>query len=144
MTQMLFQEPKSDKDEDNCSKVNEYLNHPPTPGSSRGGTTYGGIGGGGLPADLAAGLGGQSVLLICLNFFGLCPIWTRHIKFSFPVLCFFSMYSCLLHVFSYDIAPRPPPQFWSIQSFRVHSLLITMHSVFPSTQPNHCHLACLI
>jgi len=54
----LFQEPKSDKDEENSRKVNEFLNHPPTPGSSRGGTTYGGMGAGGLPADLAAGLGG--------------------------------------------------------------------------------------
>lgn len=40
-------EPKTDKDEENCKKVNETLNNPPTPGSSLAG------GRGGLPAELA-------------------------------------------------------------------------------------------
>ena len=45
-----MQEPKTDKDEDFCTKVNHYLNNPPTPGSAGGG--------GGLPPGLA-GLGEQ-------------------------------------------------------------------------------------
>ncbi|PIK50020.1 putative proteasomal ubiquitin receptor ADRM1-like [Apostichopus japonicus] len=49
-----LQEPKTDKDEDNCKKVNETLNNPPAPGSSLGGGLGGGRGG--LPAELA-GLG---------------------------------------------------------------------------------------
>ncbi|XP_054752500.1 proteasomal ubiquitin receptor ADRM1-like [Lytechinus pictus] len=48
-----MQEPKTDKDEELCKKVNDVLNNPPAPGSSGLG---GGRGTGGLPADLG-GLG---------------------------------------------------------------------------------------
>ncbi|XP_030830130.1 proteasomal ubiquitin receptor ADRM1 [Strongylocentrotus purpuratus] len=48
-----MQEPKTDKDDELCKKVNDVLNNPPAPGSSGLG---GGRGTGGLPADLG-GLG---------------------------------------------------------------------------------------
>jgi 26S proteasome regulatory subunit N13 len=37
---LYFQEPKADKDEELCRKLNEYLNNPPAPGSSRGGGNH--------------------------------------------------------------------------------------------------------
>jgi len=43
-----MQEPKADKDEEFCKKVNENLNNPPAPGTARSG----GGGAGGLPAGL--------------------------------------------------------------------------------------------
>ena len=55
---MFFgQEPKSDKDEEHAKKINENLNNPPTPGQSRAGAGTGGLGG--LPPELASGLGGD-------------------------------------------------------------------------------------
>lgn len=52
-----LQEPKTDKDEDICRKLNDFLNNPPAPGSSHGG----GSSLASLPAELA-GLGGESDL----------------------------------------------------------------------------------
>merc|ERR1711936_610942 len=45
-----MQEPKADKDEEFCKKVNDNLNNPPAPGSARSG------GGSGLASGLPAGL----------------------------------------------------------------------------------------
>ena len=42
------QEPKTDKDDSYCRKVNEYLNNPPTPGSG------GGRGGGNLGKTISS------------------------------------------------------------------------------------------
>ena len=53
-----MQEPKTDKDDEHCKKVNEMLNNPPAPGSSLGG----GAGTGG-----AAGLAGLQPALASLG-----------------------------------------------------------------------------
>ena len=80
-------------------------------------------------------------------FFGHFPISGRCIMFSiftFSVLCFFYLYSCLLHVFSYNITP---PQFWpsylsvSIHFSIFHILITTSSLVFLSTWPCHLCLA---
>ena len=55
-----MQEPKTDKDEEHCKKVNEMLNNPPAPGSTLGGS--GGSGGGG-----AGGLAGLQPALASLG-----------------------------------------------------------------------------
>uniref|UniRef100_A0A8C5R6X5 ADRM1 26S proteasome ubiquitin receptor n=1 Tax=Leptobrachium leishanense TaxID=445787 RepID=A0A8C5R6X5_9ANUR len=52
-----MQEPKTDKDEDNCRKVNEYLNNPPMPGA------LGGSGSGGHELSALGGEGGLQSLL---------------------------------------------------------------------------------
>jgi len=64
-----LQEPKTDKDDDNCRKLNEVLNNPPTPGSARGGAGGGsGLSGiPGLPPELAAGLGADTDLQSLLS-----------------------------------------------------------------------------
>ena len=59
------------------------------------------------------------------------------------VLCFFYLYSFLLHVFSYNITP--PLIQSSYLSVSTHFyVLITTSSVFLSTCPNHISLASLI
>ncbi|XP_063408115.1 proteasomal ubiquitin receptor ADRM1-like isoform X9 [Mytilus trossulus] len=54
-----MQEPKNDKDEEYRKKVNEYLNNPPTPGSSRGAGLSSDLSGLG-DSDLQSILGGMS------------------------------------------------------------------------------------
>jgi len=49
-----LQEPKADKDDENCRKLNEYLNNPPAPGSTR--SASGGVSS--LPSELSS-LGGN-------------------------------------------------------------------------------------
>ena len=62
-----MQEPKADKDEELCKKVNEALNNPPAPGSSRSGGGSGGGLGGVLPPGLDFNNLGDSELQNLLN-----------------------------------------------------------------------------
>lgn len=48
---VIHQEPKSDKDEEYCRKVNEYLNNPPMPGA---------LGSGGSSSHELSALGGRT------------------------------------------------------------------------------------
>ena len=59
---LSFQEPKVDKDEEFCNKVNEYLNHPPSQ-RRRHDTDGGSLPIGNLPPELAqlAGSGNSDV-----------------------------------------------------------------------------------
>lgn len=50
-----MQEPKTDRDNEYCCKVNQYLNNPPAVGSSRGGAS-GSLGGSSTPSGGASGL----------------------------------------------------------------------------------------
>jgi 26S proteasome regulatory subunit N13 len=62
-----MQEPKSDKDEDLCKKINDALNNPPAPGSSRSSGTSGGALSGVLPLGFHLNNVGDSDLQSMLN-----------------------------------------------------------------------------
>ena len=56
-----MQEPSEEKDEEFCKKINDYLNNPPTPGSTSGSSSSSNAGPSALSADLS-NLGGLAEL----------------------------------------------------------------------------------
>ena len=61
-----------------------------------------------------------------------------------PVLCFFYLYSFLLHIVSYNNAPPQLRSSYISVSTHFHVLITTSSSVSLSTWPNHPSLASLI
>ena len=92
------------------------------------------------PHGSVSSIWGRRIMSSFSTWFSIFYLGSAHHVFK----CFFSLYSFLLHVFSYNITP---PQFRSSYrsvSTHFHVLITTSSSVFLSTWPNHLSLASLI
>lgn len=76
LSYLTFQEPKTDKDEEYCRKVNEYVNNPPIPGT---------LGSGGSSSHELSALGGISEVFLSNV---LIPFLNTHFKSE---VCIFSV-----------------------------------------------------